>query len=980
MVKRVLPGVILAILVFAGTAFSQKTPGSPDTVLNETDVLSHEGQVVSQVELTGRPDLDIEHYRRLIRVQPGERLSTANIVEAIDALRNTHQFNDVQVDLKPEPDGVRVAFVLQPALYVGLYQFPGAERFSYGLLIQISRFSAQEPYSPLDTKRAQESLLMYFRQNGYFQSRVEAVVRPDKLNGLVNVDFKTTLGLRARFGNVLTEGVTPGEASRIQRFLRSFRARLRMAAVRPGGTYSQTRLQNATRQLESRLADDAGPIVQIKVSSANYNPQTNRADVTFTVNRGAVIHAHVEGAKLPSRVVRRLLSADQEGGLSPEVIQDGKQNLLKHFRQRGYFEAKVSATVEGEDGEKTVVYKVSQGPRERIKDIEFRGNTHFSHHELEQYLNARKGNFLNRGRYDEASVGQLRAFYQSQGFNEVEITPKFVRAEGTDVTLVFVVNEGPQDIVEDLQIEGNTVPIVKLAPAGLRVRPGRPFSQSAMAEDKSQLVSSYLDLGYLTASLNQTSQAVSWDAHRFHVLYDITEGPQVKTGSVVTLGRSRTEQALIDRDVAHIQPGIPIRQSELFASESRLFARGVFDWSQVNLRRPIASQDQEDVIVKVHEAKRNNILYGFGFQMTNRAGNIPSGRVTVPGLPPLQLPSTFVTNEDTIAGPRANFQYTRSNVRGRAETVTFGALYGPLERTAEFDFINPHFRWTNWRAVIEAAADYNKENPIFISRQVLGTVQFEHPLDKKQQQSLTLRYSLSRLNLTDLEIPELVPPRDRNTRLSTLSAAYIRDARDSLVDTHKGTYVSFEVDENPRIFGANTTFTRLLAQGAYYRQLTPDWIWANSVRAGLLVPTKGEAIPISQRFFTGGGSTLRGFPLNGAGPQTAVPACSNPSDSSTCSLIDVPVGGVQLLIINSELRMPLPLKKGLRVVAFYDGGNVFDPESSTHSFNLSYTNSVGLGFRYSTPVGPIRVDVGRNLNPVPGMKPTQLFITLGQAF
>ena len=281
---------------------------------------------------------------------------------------------------------------------------------------------------------------------------------------------------------------------------------------------------------------------------------------------------------------------------------------------------------------------------------------------------------------------------------------------------------------------------------------------------------------------------------------------------------------------------------------------------------------------------------------------------------------------------------------------------------------------------METAADYNKQNPLFTSRQVLGTFQLERPLDEKQQQSLILRYSLSRLNLTNLEIPALVPPKDRNTRLSTLSAVYIRDARDNAVDPHKGTYVSFEVDENPRIFGSNTTFTRLLAQGAYYRELKPAWIWANSVRAGLLVPTKGEDIPISQRFFTGGGSTLRGFPLNGAGPQTAVPACSNPSDPSTCSLIAVPVGGVQLLIINSEFRMPLPLKKGLGVVAFYDGGNVFDPALSNHSFDLRYTNSVGLGFRYSTPVGPIRVDIGRNLNPVPGINPTQLFITLGQAF
>src|SRR5213079_2139924 len=118
-------------------------------------------------------------------------------------------------------------------------------------------------------------------------------------------------------------------------------------------------------------------------------------------------------------------------------------------------------------------------------------------------------------------------------------------------------------------------------------------------------------------------------------------------------------------------------------------------------------------------------------------------------------------------------------------------------------------------------------------------------------------------------------------------------------------------------------------------------------------------VPISQNFFTGGGSTLRGFPLNVAGPQRTVPACNDPSNPSTCSLIRVPVGGTQLLILNSEFRIPTGIKKGLSVVPFYDGGNVFHP-IGFHQFRQTYTNTVGLGLRYATPVGPIRIDFGRN--------------------
>jgi outer membrane translocation and assembly module TamA len=86
-----------------------------------------------------------------------------------------------------------------------------------------------------------------------------------------------------------------------------------------------------------------------------------------------------------------------------------------------------------------------------------------------------------------------------------------------------------------------------------------------------------------------------------------------------------------------------------------------------------------------------------------------------------------------------------------------------------------------------------------------------------------------------------------------------------------------------------------------------------------------------------------------------------------------------LLVINAEARIPLPIKKGLGIVPFYDGGNVF-PRPGFHDFTSLYSNNVGLGLRYATPIGPIRFDYGINLNPVPGVKSTNYFISIGQAF
>jgi outer membrane protein insertion porin family len=159
----------------------------------------------------------------------------------------------------------------------------------------------------------------------------------------------------------------------------------------------------------------------------------------------------------------------------------------------------------------------------------------------------------------------------------------------------------------------------------------------------------------------------------------------------------------------------------------------------------------------------------------------------------------------------------------------------------------------------------------------------------------------------------------------------------------------------------------------------PWLVFANNVRLGLAVPFAGSDVPLSERFFSGGADSLRGFPVNGAGPQRPVQVCSNPSDPTTCTLISVPVGGDMLFVLNSEGRFPIPLKSGLGGVVFYDGGNVYT-NINFRRFTNNYTNSVGIGFRYDTLVGPVRFDIGYRITSVPGVKATQYFVTLGQSF
>jgi outer membrane protein assembly factor BamA len=344
------------------------------------------------------------------------------------------------------------------------------------------------------------------------------------------------------------------------------------------------------------------------------------------------------------------------------------------------------------------------------------------------------------------------------------------------------------------------------------------------------------------------------------------------------------------------------------------------------------------------------------------------------------LPSNFVTSQKTFWGPRGSIEYTRSNLFGRAESLTLNALAGRLDQRASVGWQDPSFWNSVWTGSVTISGERSSQNPLFTSDQGQAGIQFQRYLDAKRTKSIFIRYGFSRTNLNNLLAPDLVLPQDRNVRLSTISASYSRDTRDNLLDAHKGIYQSVEIDLNPSALGSNTNFARLLGQISYYKAVFGgSTVWANSLRLGLEQSFAGAHIPLSESFFSGGGSSMRGFPLNGAGPQRPVFVCGNPNDASTCARISVPFGGPELVILNSELRFPLKVMSKLGGVVFYDGGNVFR-SIGFGGFGSQYTNSVGAGLRYATPVGPIRIDVGHLVNTVPGVKSTQFFITLGQAF
>ncbi|MBV8891246.1 MAG: BamA/TamA family outer membrane protein, partial [Acidobacteria bacterium] len=706
---------------------------------------------------------------------------------------------------------------------------------------------------------------------------------------------------------------------------------------------------------------------------AEYSAASNRANVIYEVKTGPIVHVRVTGAHLWSWNRRKLLPIYQQAGVDAELIQEGRQNLVSYFQSKGYFEVKVDTKVDQGDQSETILYQIVKGSRHKVKGVALAGNQHFSEKALLAQVKVEKAHFWSHGKYSQklvrSSVRNIENLYKADGFSSVKVTPQVTSNQG-NVLVTFHLQEGPQDIVDALDVRGNqSVPVAQLAPKGLKLGAGEPYSARNVQLDRNQIMATYLADGYLTATFRETAKQVPGQPHRLQVVYQIYEGPQVRTATVVTLGRNQTQQKLINRETSQITSGKPLKEDDLLASETNLYKVGVFDWAEVDPRREVTTQHQEDVIIKVHEAKPNTLTYGFGFDVINRGGSVPSGTVTVPGIPPAALPKNFRTSQKTFWGPRGTIEYTRNNLFGKAESLTFTALGARLQQNGSIIYTDPMFRWTKWASTFSLTGQHSSENPIFTFRQGQFGYQLERPLNRDKSSNLFIRYNFTETGLTNLLIPQLVPNQDRHVRLSTVSPTYIRDTRDSPTDAHKGIYESYEVDLNPSVLGSNVSFARLLGQTAYYKKIPANIVWANSLRIGIEQPFGQSHVPISEKFFSGGGSTLRGFPLNGAGPQHTITACGNPADRTTCAPITVPVGGPQLVILNSEFRIPVPVSlpivdRNLGFAVFYDGGNVF-PHVGFRDFGKNYTSSVGGGLRYNTPVGPVRIDLGHNLNALP---------------
>jgi outer membrane protein insertion porin family len=433
------------------------------------------------------------------------------------------------------------------------------------------------------------------------------------------------------------------------------------------------------------------------------------------------------------------------------------------------------------------------------------------------------------------------------------------------------------------------------------------------------------------------------------VTYHIEEGEQVHVTKILIGGYERTRLGVITREI-QVKPGEPLRESDVIETQRKLYSLGIFDRVTLAAQNRSGTDSEKALDVVVEEAKRYTMAYGGGIEIQRLGGSGPDS-------------SSFEVS------PRVIFELSKANLTGRADTLTFKVRASTLQGRALLSYTQPHyFAKPNLSFNATLFADKSRDVTTFTATRYEGSLQLTQKVSRATSLVYSYTYRKVLVDAATLMIaPEEIPLFSQPTLVSEFGASWIREHRDNPADATRGSFnsVDFSLAEKP--IGSSSSFTRIFFQDSTYYPIGRRLVFARSVRFGLMNPLAGTLstdIPLPERFFAGGGESDRGFGLNQAGPRDPVTG--------------FPVGGLAMLVFNQEIRFPMKLPligSKLGGALFYDAGNVFSrlgaitlrtaPSAfSQTSGDLSYfSHTVGFGFRYNTPIGPVRVDLAYQLNP-----------------
>jgi outer membrane protein assembly complex protein YaeT len=527
-----------------------------------------------------------------------------------------------------------------------------------------------------------------------------------------------------------------------------------------------------------------------------------------------------------------------------------------------------------------------------------------------------------------------RGYYSTRARSHVEWSASRDRAR-----VAIQIDEGLPVVVERRRIDIEPAPTNLPAEEAAALTEGLPggagevFDVRDYAKAKELLVRRLADLGYLTAAVHggadvdveQRSAAVAWR---------VDPGPLVLLGPVGIQGLEHVDRNLLEEEVGGTR-GLPLPLHWLEDTQRDLAGLGWFH--SVTVRPMPAAADAPDALVQTWPVL-----------------------IEVDERPPRTVQAAIGYSTEEQLRVRVGWEHRQ--LLGGGRTLRFGARASGLETRAEAGIGWPKFLSPSTTA--ELRFDVARETLEAYDARTLGfRLDIQRDFGSGTQLRGGHRFELSRTSDVSRSA-DLILDDPRQSALVSLSHLELeRNDTDDPLDPTRGTLGRAGVQLASAALGSSVDYLGGDVELRYYRPWS-SMVWATRLRVASLVPfrtTRPEDVPLTERLFAGGSDTVRGFELQRLGPRDAD---------------DEPVGGTSLLIANLELRVPIRGK--LSGVAFVDGGLV---ELDALHFPLSRLRySSGVGLRFDTPVGPLRLDVGFLLNPPDDEDRMRVHLSVGQAF
>ncbi len=908
---------------------------------------------------------DIPRLLSLIPQKAGQPLDKRKLRASLQTLYATGRFQDLAAEVDPAPQHeLSLVFIAKQNQFVGAVGLTDAPRHgpSAHQLVNASKLQLGELLTGERLRQAIEGMGKVLEEDGFYGSTITPQLTPHPDTQLVEVLFRVAAGPRASVGDIKVTGDAGFASGQISD----------MAKLRRGDAVTAQSIPRALQRLRKKYQKQGRLEAQVSMVSRAYRPPSNTVDYTLNIVRGPLVAVHVEGTRLSRAVIKRSVPVYEEGAVDDDLLNEGRRNLRDYLQTQGYFDSQVSVVRKEQPGaDRTdIVFDVDRRARHKLVAVALDGNQHFPSDLVRDRMQIQPAGWLvEHGQFSQSMLSRdlesIRDMYRANGFLQVnvyaEVQDDYLGKHGQMRVLVHI-QEGPQTLVKSLDIVGATTFAAGAVQNLLANVPGQPYSDANMASDHDTLVNFYFNRGFPDVTMSYAAQPVPGEPTSMAVTYTLHEGERVYVNQLLVSGLHFTQPFVVNRQIT-LHPGDPLSQADMFNTQSRLYDLGIFNAVDVAVENPEGEEAYKDILLNLAEARRYTFDYGLGFEVQTGSA-----------------PTTTSPQGRTGASPRVSFDVNRLNFRGRNDTIFFKSHFGRLQQRALLGYEVPN--WLDhekFKLTFNVLYDNTLDVFTFTSQRLEGSMQVQQSLSKATTLLYRLTYrdvKVSNLAVSLTQIPQLSLP----VRIGMPSFTYIRDTRDDPVNSHKGNYLVFDTGVTTHVLGSQANFTRFLVQHSEYHAFGHKgrFVLAHSTQLGVEQPWGGPSaiVPLAERFFSGGGNSLRGFAINEAGPR----------DLGT----GYQLGGEALFVNNLELRLPpllLPwIGNDLSPVIFHDMGNVFastsdlfpslvrwsqpnltecknNPSPATCNPIFNYgSHAVGGGIRYRTPIGPVRFDVSYNLN------------------